>query len=132
MTYSGASDRTDFYTSINYLKEDGYIQKSDFERFTGRININTQATDWLKTGINLSATMSDGNNARAGGGSSFVNPFFFTRGMAPIYPVYAYDPASPGSFLKLEMCICFGKNNQNFRLYNDVMRITKSFSFTSS
>ncbi|MCH7404539.1 SusC/RagA family TonB-linked outer membrane protein [Belliella aquatica] len=99
MTYSGASDRTDFYTSINYLKEDGYIQKSDFERFTGRININTQATDWLKTGINLSATMSDGNNARADGGSSFVNPFFTARSVGPIYPVYAQNMQTGGFIL---------------------------------
>lgn len=99
MTYSGASDKTDFYTSINYLKEDGYIQKSDFERFTGRININTQATDWLKTGVNLSATMSDGNNARTDGGSSFVNPFFTARSMGPLYPVYAQNMQTGGYIL---------------------------------
>lgn len=98
MTYSGASDKTDFYTSINYLKEDGYIQKSDFQRFTGRININTQATSWLKTGVNLSATMSDGNNARAGG-SSFVNPFFTARSVGPIYPVYAQNMQTGGFIL---------------------------------
>ena len=99
LTYSGATDRTDFYASVNYLKEDGYILKSDFERFTGRINVNTKVTDWLKTGINLSATMSDGNNARTGGGSSFVNPFFAARNVGPIYPVYAQNMQTGGYIL---------------------------------
>ena len=39
------------------------------------------------------------NQADADGGSSFVNPFFFSRGMGPIYPVYAYDPKNPGQYL---------------------------------
>ena len=99
MTYSGANDRSDFYTSINYLNEDGFIQKSDFRRITGRLNVNTQATDWLKTGINIAATRSEGNNARTGGSSSFVNPFFTARAIGPIYPVYAQNMQTGGFIL---------------------------------
>lgn len=99
MTYSGATDRSDFYTSINYLNEDGFIQKSDFRRITGRMNVNTQATDWLKTGINVSATKSEGNNARTGSSSSFVNPFFTARAIGPIYPVYAQNMQTGGYVL---------------------------------
>jgi TonB-linked SusC/RagA family outer membrane protein len=54
--------------------------------------------------------MTTSNQSTADGGTSFVNPFFFTRGMAPIYPVYAYDPKAPGSFLKLEN----GKNRYDY------------------
>lgn len=99
MTYSGANDKSDFYTSINYLNEDGYILKSDFRRFTGRLNVNTQATDWLKTGINIAATRSEGNNARTGGSSSFVNPFFTARAVGPIYPIYAQNMQTGGFVL---------------------------------
>ena len=99
ITYSGGSDRTDFYTSFNYLNEKGFVIKSDIERFTGRLNVNTQATKWLKTGINLSATMSEGNNARDGGSSSYVNPFFFARNIGPIYPVYAQNMMTGGFIL---------------------------------
>ncbi|KPQ14082.1 MAG: SusC family TonB-dependent receptor [Algoriphagus marincola HL-49] len=99
MTYSGGSEKTDFYTSFNYLNEKGFIIRSDIERFTGRLNVNTQATDWLKTGINLSATMSEGNNARDGGSSSFVNPFFTARTMGPIYPVFAQNMQTGGFIL---------------------------------
>ncbi|SIN83885.1 SusC/RagA family TonB-linked outer membrane protein [Algoriphagus halophilus] len=99
MTYSGGSEKTDFYTSFNYLNEKGFVIKSDIERFTGRLNVNTAPTKWMKTGINLSATMSEGNNARSGGSSSFVNPFFTARSMGPIYPVYAQNMMTGGFIL---------------------------------
>ncbi len=99
MTYSGGSEKTDFYTSINYLNEQGFVIKSDIERFTGRVNVNTQATKWLKTGLNLSATMSEGNNSRSTGSSSYVNPFFFARNIGPIYPVYAQNMQTGGYIL---------------------------------
>jgi TonB-linked outer membrane protein, SusC/RagA family len=99
LTYSGGSEKTDFYTSFNYLNEKGFIIQSDIERFTGRLNVNTQATDWLKTGINLSATLSEGNNARDGGSNSFVNPFFTARSMGPIYPVFAQNMQTGGFIL---------------------------------
>ncbi|GGZ21125.1 SusC/RagA family TonB-linked outer membrane protein [Echinicola pacifica] len=99
MSYSGGTDRTDYYTSIGYLNEKGFVIKSDMERFTGRINVNTQATDWFKTGINLSATMTEGNNAATSGNSSYVNPFFFARNMGPIYPVYLQNQQTGGYIL---------------------------------
>ncbi|MCE7057092.1 TonB-dependent receptor [Algoriphagus sp. AGSA1] len=99
LTYSGGSGKTDYFASAGYLNEKGFIINSDFERFTGRLNINTQATDWFKTGINLSATMSEGNNARTSGSTSYVNPMFFARNMGPIYPVYAQTPMTGGYVL---------------------------------
>ncbi|PZX51951.1 SusC/RagA family TonB-linked outer membrane protein [Algoriphagus chordae] len=99
LTYSGGSEKTDFYTSFNYLNEKGFVIQSDIERFTARVNVNTQATKWLKTGLNLSATMSEGNNSRSTGSSSYVNPFFFARNIGPIYPVYAQNMQTGGYIL---------------------------------
>jgi TonB-linked SusC/RagA family outer membrane protein len=99
LTYSGSEGTTDYYASFGYLDEKGFIIKSDFERFTSRLNMNSAPTKWLKTGINLSATMSEGNNARDGGSSSFVNPFFTARSAGPIYPVYAQNMQTGGFIL---------------------------------
>jgi TonB-linked SusC/RagA family outer membrane protein len=99
LTYSGGSEKTDFYTSVNYLNEQGFIINSDIERFTGRVNVNTQATKWLRTGLNLSATLSEGNNSRTSGSTSYVNPFFFARNIGPIYPVYAQNMQTGGFIL---------------------------------
>ena len=100
--FSGSNGKSDYFFSVSYLNDKGYQIKSDYDRFTARLNVNNQMNSWLKVGANMTTTMTTSNQSTADGGTSFVNPFFFTRGMAPIYPVYAYDPAKPGSFLKLE------------------------------
>lgn len=91
VAYSGGSDKTDFYSSLGYVNEKGFIIRSDQQRFLGRLNINTQATNWFRTGINLSGTVTASNQASDGSSTGYVNPFFFTRNMGPIYPVYAHN-----------------------------------------
>jgi TonB-linked SusC/RagA family outer membrane protein len=99
VNFSGAQDKSDYYISLSYLRDKGFLIRSDYDRFTGRMNVNTQMKSWFKTGANLSATIIKSNQADAGSNSAFVNPFFFSRNMGPIYPVYALDPANPGGFL---------------------------------
>lgn len=102
LNFSGAADKSDYFISLSYLKDKGFLIRSDYDRYTARLNVNNQMKPWFKTGANISATITKSNQADADGNTSFVNPFFFSRGMAPIYPVYAFDPANPGTFLKLE------------------------------
>lgn len=104
LNFSGSNNNTDYFVSLSYLNDRGFLIRSDFERYTARLNVNTQMKPWFRTGANITATISNSNqsDAPANGGTSFVNPFFFSRGIAPIYPIYAYDPANPGSFLMLE------------------------------
>jgi len=100
--FSGSNGKSDYFLSVSYLNDKGYQIKSDYDRFTARLNVNSQMNNWFKVGANMNTTVTTSNQSTADGGTSFVNPFFFTRGMALIYPVYAYDPAKPGSFLTLE------------------------------
>lgn len=88
--------KTSLYYSIGYLDEKGYITMTDYKRFTGRINADIQAKSWLKYGFNLSGSHQITNNISGGTGnaSSFVNPFYFSRHMAPIYPVHLHDMAT--------------------------------------
>ena len=99
MNFSGASDKSDHFVSVGYLKENGYIKRSDFNRFNARVNLNSQLTKWFKVGTNLNFTNSSGNFASTDGSNSIVNPFFFAARMGPIFPVYAYDPAKPGAYV---------------------------------
>ncbi|MBI9040776.1 TonB-dependent receptor [Lutibacter sp.] len=93
LSYQGGTEKSDFYASLGYLNEEGYIKNSDFERISGRINLNYQANKWLKTGLNIGATTSTGNQSQATDtqSSSFVNPIRFTRGIGPIYNIYQHD-----------------------------------------
>ena len=91
ITFSGGADKSDYFFSAGYLKENGYTIRTDFERFTTRLNVNVQPKTWLKTGLNISGNITRSNTARDGGSTSFVNPFFFSRNIGPIYPVYAHN-----------------------------------------
>lgn len=99
LNFSGSAEKSDYFLSLSYLKDKGFLIRSDYDRYTARLNVNNQMKSWFKVGTNLSATITKSNQADADGNTSFVNPFFFSRGMAPIYPVYAYDPANPSTFL---------------------------------
>ena len=96
MSVSGGAEKSDYYISLGYLKEKGYVLRSDFNRVNGRVSVNSRPTTWFKTGLNITGNISKSNQADAGSGSSgsIVNPFNFARNMGPIYPVYAHDPTT--------------------------------------
>ncbi len=100
ISYDGGSDKSDYFGSVGYTKEQGYLLNSDFERFTGRVSVNTQPTKWFKTGFNLNGSYSKANvDATDGdGGTSVVNPFYISRFIGPIYPVYRHD-ATTGDYI---------------------------------
>ena len=93
LSFSTKTDKSDTYASVGYLNENGYMQNTDFERYTGRLNYNLQATKWLKTGLNLgfTRTQSATSSATASSSSSYSNIQLFTRTMAPYYPVHAHN-----------------------------------------
>lgn len=93
ISYNGGTGRTDFYASLNYLQEEGWGLNSSLDRFAGRVNVNSEITDWLKAGVNIFANQNKYNNASTGS-TSIVNPFFFSRRIGPIYPVYLHDPST--------------------------------------
>jgi TonB-linked SusC/RagA family outer membrane protein len=99
LSISGGDKTTTYYISGNVLKDRGFLIRSDFDRYSARLNVTSKLKSYLKTGLNISSAVMKSNQADSDGGNAFVNPFFFSRVMAPIYPVYAYDPANPGSFL---------------------------------
>lgn len=96
----GATAKSNYYFSAGYLDEKGYVQSSDFKRFTGRTNVNITPKKWLKAGLSISGShqISNYTTGDAGSATAFINPFFYARNMAPIYPVYLHDMAS-GEFL---------------------------------
>ncbi|RYY69937.1 MAG: SusC/RagA family TonB-linked outer membrane protein [Chitinophagaceae bacterium] len=89
--FSSATDKFDLFSSFSYLKEGGWGLRSDLSRFSARVNANARVTDWFRSGFNLAANRTKFNNASTDG---IVNAFYFSRYIAPIYPVYLHDPAT--------------------------------------
>ncbi|MBF8964842.1 TonB-dependent receptor [Pontibacter sp. FD36] len=98
VTLNGGSDKSDYFVSLGYLNEKGFVTRSDYERFTGRVNLNASPKKWLSTGLNLSGNITQSNQASDESSSGYVNPFYFARTMGPIFPVYAQKPET-GEFI---------------------------------
>lgn len=86
-SFSGGTEKVNFYASANYFKQDGVIINSDFERMTFLSNIDAQVTDKLKLGFNLFSsrsakngvpTQSTGETAN-GGGDDVISLMFRFR-----------------------------------------------------
>ena len=90
---SGAvsGEKFNVYASAGYLNEKGYTKNSAFERFTGRINSKFTPNKWFEGGINLSANVSNRQFNEGATGSLYANPFYVTRYMAPVYPMYMHN-----------------------------------------
>lgn len=86
---SGGSGKTTYYAGIGYLKDDGYIVNSGFERYTGRLNVSYQAKPWLKGDFNLGYSHTQ---TKANGQTEDTNSiFWFTDNIPPIYPLFLRD-----------------------------------------
>jgi tonB-linked outer membrane protein, susC/ragA family len=90
VSVNGGSERTNYLVSLGYYKEDGILQNTDFNRYTGRVSVDTQAKDWFKIGMsaNFAHTNSDYQSFT---GSSTSNVWYTAQFMGPIYPVYLKD-----------------------------------------
>ena len=56
VSFSGGTDKVNYYASGNYFNQNGIVVNSAFERLTFLTNLDAQATDRLKLGVNLFAS----------------------------------------------------------------------------
>ncbi len=92
LAISGGTAKSDYYISLGYTDEKAFVKNSDYKRYAARVSINTQALSWFRTGLNLSGVVTEARQGASDGSSTgLVNPFYASRIMGPIYPVYAHN-----------------------------------------
>lgn len=142
VSVNGATDRSSFYASAGYLKEDGIIEHSGYNRFSARIKADYQAKKWLKVGANVSYVNSkQTSNPNLGTSWGQTNLMYYTSMIAPIFPVYIrtldkngnpvialdqygherFDYGSPGSNGGLARPFMLG-NPIGANIYNEYLR----------
>lgn len=91
---SGGSDTTSHFFSAGYERNDGYVVNSGLEKLTTRMKTDSQISESIKIGGSVSYThiLQDYLDGYTGG-NTYSSPFFWTRNIAPIYPVNLYDAA---------------------------------------
>ena len=85
---TGGNENLQLYTSFGYLKDDGVLPNSGYERYSARVKASQQAKKWLKYGVNVGYVYST-SQAQSEDYSTDISAF--TRTMGPIYPVYVRD-----------------------------------------
>ncbi len=82
---SGGGARTRYYLSGAYFAQDGILERSDYERLSGRLNLDHFVTDHLKFGASLNVSYEEANYtvAEGGYGNNVYNPVFAAYLMNP-------------------------------------------------
>lgn len=90
--FSGGSEKTQFYTSLNYLSQDGVVQKSNYSRGSLRLNLSSELTDRISVQASMFASKGALNGFSPADGSptqqlgkSGVGSILLATPSAPIY-----------------------------------------------
>lgn len=94
---TGGGNNSVYFVSLSYLNEGGLAPASDFERFTGRVNLKSDLTPWMRLTTNISINHSV-QNAPAAYDSSTANALFTATLIPSFYPVYAIN-TDTGEFI---------------------------------
>ena len=84
LSFSGGSEKTQFYFSGGYLNQEGTLIKTGFERVTLRANIDHQATSWLKTGITANLSRSDQQIGLSDGFDAVTSTVLYNSPATPV------------------------------------------------
>ena len=87
----GGGDKTVYYTSASLMKKEGLTPYSEFKRYTVRTNIESQALDWFRYGVNVGLNYDERNvDSNAKNGSLYVwnNPVLGSVLLPPYWNPY--------------------------------------------
>ena len=119
VSFSGVTDKLNYYASAGYLKDGGIVNNSDMQRYTARLNVDYQVKKWLKIGTNMNYSHRDANQpSYSSNWGSSGNIFYICNSIAPIYPLYVRD--AQGNIMTEAGRTVYDSNNTNFKRANFV------------
>ena len=86
---SGGNETTKFFVSGGYYDETSIVIGKDFQRFTGRLNLENQLNKYISFGLNAFGSYSKMNYGAGGG--YFSDPITQAHMQLPVQPVYKPD-----------------------------------------
>ncbi|HMQ59406.1 MAG TPA: TonB-dependent receptor [Flavilitoribacter sp.] len=113
LSASGGNANTQFFAALGWSDQNGIIIGNNFERMSGRLNLDQRATDRLRFGMGLNLVRS--NLTRVANDNAFATPMQLVA-LAPTQPAYLPD----------------GEPNPNTIYYNGLIEKKYAQSVTSS
>ena len=122
LSFSGGNEKSNYFISGSYLKQDGIVKKTDYERMSVRINSEHQVKEWLTVGENI--TVANSNQGTVLEGDEWNNLLITPLNMEPITPVYNEDGSYGASQNQVNNPVAAIDNtfdkNTNFRVIGNV------------
>ncbi len=87
---NGGTAKTKYMFSLGYLKENGILKTTSFERYSARANVDSQIKDWFSANINTSLAHSTSNFSDYDD-TATSNPWYTAQFINPLFPVYLKD-----------------------------------------
>jgi len=72
LSIGGGNDKTRYFASLGYTKNEGIIKNTDFQRVNLRLNLDQQLADWAKLGVGM--TYSNSFSHELPNGNVFYSP----------------------------------------------------------
>ena len=84
LSLSGGTEKTSYNASIGYTQQNGFIEQNKYQRYNIRTNIESEVTNWLSAGLNISGYRGVENNAYEG----LASLLQYANRLKPTVPVY--------------------------------------------
>jgi TonB-dependent starch-binding outer membrane protein SusC len=97
LSATGGTEAGNFAFSGGYLKQNGILLHTGFERFTGRVNTNFNLKDRIRVGENLTVSYSRKNGIA---NQNTENPVAMAIRMPSVIPIYGTDGRYAGTSVK--------------------------------
>jgi TonB-linked SusC/RagA family outer membrane protein len=94
LSFTGGNAQTKYAVSGGYFTQDGIVIGSDFDRYSFRVNLDTEINDKLSVGSNLSYNRLSSNGVLTGPGTIIPGVISNALQFNPIAPVYDPNEAS--------------------------------------
>ena len=86
---SGGNEKTRYFSSFGYLDDVGYIINSNYNRYSTRLNVTHEPTEWITANANIGYAYSETENNGQSSDSGSI--FWFVDNIPSIYPLYERD-----------------------------------------
>ncbi len=111
VSIAGGMEKTNYFASLSYLKNDGIMKGTDFERTGGRIRINQEINEWASASVGTYFSTSQSNDMPNGGyGFGILQTILFTDNKI--------DPAKDAD-----------GNYPNMTFYPNILEYIETFDF---
>lgn len=124
LSVKSGSAKTKYLVSLGYMGNKGIAKGNDYNRTTGRLNLDQEFTAWLKGGVSLSYSMNKSNDIALSGTGDAYDVFRAARTFEPTLPIRDEN----GNYSKSEV-IGYAKNPVSIL---DVSMLTKKENMLAS